>query len=130
MVLIHDIVEIDSGDIPIFDTTKNHSNYKEELKAANRIFGILPKDQAQEMISIWTEFEDAKTPEAKFAKAMDRFEPLLQNASNEGGTWTDYKVKSAKVFKVQKEIDKGSNTLWDYSENLINECIEKGILQK
>lgn len=79
MVLIHDIVEIDAGDTFIYDTTKSHSNTDEELMAAERIFGLLPQEQADEFISIWKEFEDGLTDEAKFAKSMDRFEPLLQN---------------------------------------------------
>lgn len=79
MVLIHDIVEIDAGDIFIYDTVKNHINTDEELLAAKRIFGLLPTEQAKEFIAIWQEFEDGRSDEAKFAKTMDRFEPLLQN---------------------------------------------------
>lgn len=75
MVLIHDIVEIDAGDTFIYDSTKNHCNTVEELKAAERIFGILPSAQAEEFIEIWKEFEDGITDEAKFAKSLDRFEP-------------------------------------------------------
>src|SRR6478735_4854865 len=84
MVLIHDIVEIDAGDTFIYDTAKNHTNTEQELIAAKRIFGLLPKEQAEEFIAIWQEFEDCITDEAKFARAMDRFEPLLQNTSNNG----------------------------------------------
>src|SRR6187402_3378660 len=78
MVLIHDIVEIDAGDTFIYDTQKDHTNSEEELIAAKRIFGLLPKEQAEEFIEIWQEFEDGITDEAKFAKSMDRFEPLPQ----------------------------------------------------
>jgi len=90
MVLIHDIVEIDAGDTFIYDTQKNHSNTDEERQAANRIFGMLPTAQAEELIAIWEEFEAGETPEAKFARAMDRLEPLLQNTSNNGGTWQEF----------------------------------------
>ena len=72
MVLIHDIVEIDSGDVFAYDTTKSHDNFDEELKAARRIFGILPKEQAEEFLNIWIEFEEMKTPESKFARSLDR----------------------------------------------------------
>ena len=82
MVLIHDIVEIDAGDIFLYDSTKNHTNSEEELIAAKRIFGLLPECQAEEFIAIWEEFEKGDTDEAKFAKSIDRFEPLLQNISN------------------------------------------------
>lgn len=130
MVLIHDIVEIDAGDTFIYDTTKNHTNTYEELLAANRIFGLLPAGQAQEFISIWKEFEDGETPEARFAKSMDRFEPLLQNTSNNGGTWTEFNVPYQKVYDKKKAIRDGSTSIWSYAENLINESVEKGILKK
>lgn len=130
MVLIHDIVEIDAGDVFIYDTLKNHTNTDEELLAAQRIFGLLPEEQAKEFIAIWQEFEDGKTDEAKFAKTMDRFEPLLQNTSNNGGTWTEFDVPYQKVYDKKITIKDGSATIWNYAENLINESVEKGILKK
>lgn len=130
MVLIHDIVEIDAGDTFIYDTTKSHSNTDEERIAANRIFGMLPKEQAEELISIWEEFESGLTNEAKFAKSMDRLEPLLQNTSNDGGTWKEFGVTYDKVFEKKKVIKEGSNSIWHYAENLINESVDKGILKK
>lgn len=130
MVLIHDIVEIDSGDVFFYDTTINHVNTEEEMKAAKRIFGILPQKQADEFMEIWLEFEAGVSDEAKFAKSMDRLEPLLQNASNNGGTWKEFDVKYETVITKQKVIQKGSNQLWDYAENLINESVVKGILEK
>lgn len=120
MVLIHDIVEIDSGDIFIYDTNKNHNNTHEELKAAQRIFGLLPKEQADDLIDLWLEFEEGKTKEAKFAKAMDRLEPILQNISNNGGTWKEYKVSHQKVYQKTQSIEKGSEELWSYSKQMID----------
>ena len=130
MVLIHDIVEIDAGDTFIYDTTKSHSNTDEERIAANRIFGLLPKEQADEFIAVWEEFESGQTNEAKFAKSMDRFEPLLQNTSNNGGTWAEFDVDYAKVYEKKKAIKDGSSAIWQYAENLINESVEKGMLRK
>jgi len=130
MVLIHDIVEIDAGDTFIYDTQKSHTNTNEELAAARRIFGLLPQQQADEFIAIWEEFEEGLTPEAKFARAMDRFEPLLQNTSNNGGTWTEFDVRYQKVYDKKKAIKNGSTTVWEYAEGLINESVEKGILKK
>lgn len=130
MVLIHDIVEIDAGDTFIYDTTKSHTNTDEERLAANRIFGMLPKEQATEFISIWEEFENGQTDEAKFAKSMDRLEPLLQNTSNDGGTWKEFDVSYDKVYEKKKVINEGSTTIWNYAEDLINESVEKGILKK
>lgn len=130
MVLIHDIVEIDAGDTFIYSTTKDHDNTEEELAAAKRIFGILPAEQAEELIEIWKEFEAAETDEAKFAKSLDRFEPLLQSATNNGGTWVKHDVPYHKVYNVNKAIKNGSTTLWNYAENLLNESVEKGFLKK
>lgn len=130
MVLIHDIVEIDAGDTFIYDSVKNHSNTAEELMAAKRIFGLLPAAQAEELIAIWQEFEEGLTDEAKFAKSMDRLEPLLQNTSNNGGTWKEFKVPYQKVYDKKKAIKNGSALLWNYAENLINESVDKGILSK
>ena len=130
MVLIHDIVEIDSGDVFVYDTTKSHDNFDEELKAARRIFGILPEEQAEEFLNIWIEFEEMKTPESKFARALDRLEPLLQNASNNGGTWREFDVKYDKVIEKKKAIKDGSEELWKFAENLIDESVEKDILKK
>ena len=130
MVLIHDIVEIDAGDTFIYDTAKNHTNTDEERIAVNRIFGLLPTEQATEFIAIWTEFEEGITDEAKFAKAMDRFEPLLQNTSNNGGTWTEFNVSYREVYDKKIAIKKGSTSIWNYAENLLNESVEKGILIK
>ncbi|WP_316823889.1 HD domain-containing protein [Pedobacter miscanthi] len=130
MVLIHDIVEIDAGDTFIYDTSKSHTNTEEELIAAKRIFGILPAEQANEFIAIWEEFEEGITEEARFARAMDRFEPLLQNASNKGGTWAEYNVPFQKVYEKKKVINDGSSAIWHYAEDLLKESVAKGILKK
>jgi len=130
MVLIHDIVEIDAGDTFIYDTQKAHSNTEEERLAANRIFGLLPGSQAEELIAIWEEFEAGETQDAKFARAMDRLEPLLQNSSNNGGTWNEPGVNYDKVYAKKSVIKAGSNVLWEYAEGLIDDGVKKGILKK
>lgn len=130
MVLIHDIVEIDAGDTFIYDATKSHTNTDEELMAAKRIFGLLPTEQAEEFIAIWKEFEDGISNEAKFARSMDRFEPLLQNTSNDGGTWKEFDVPYQKVYDKKKAIKEGSSAIWEYAEQLLNESVDKGILRK
>ncbi len=130
MVLIHDIVEIDAGDTFIYDQNKNHENTEEELKSAKRVFGILPEKQASEFIELWTEFEEGTSAEARFAKSMDRLEPLLQNTSNNGGTWREFDVKYPTVYEKKKVIKKGSVELWDYAEKLLDASVEKGILNK
>lgn len=130
MLLVHDLVEIDAGDTFIYDTQKDHTNTDEERLAAQRIFGILPQTQAQELIDIWEEFEAGNTAEAKFARAMDRLEPLLQNSSNQGGTWKEFDVPYSKVYHKKKIIKEGAAAIWDYAEQLLNENVAKGILRK
>lgn len=125
MVLIHDIVEIDAGDTFLYDTTKNHVNTDEEFIAAQRIFGILSPKQAQEYIDIWLEFEEGKSNEAKFAKTMDRLQPILQNRSNQGGTWTEYNVSYETVFEKIKGMQKGSESIWQYTIAELNEAFER-----
>lgn len=130
MVLIHDIVEIDTGDIFYYDTQQSHDNTDQERVAANRIFGLLPKELADEFIAVWEEFELGDSSEARFARSLDRFEPLLQNASNNGGTWEEFGVSYERVLEKKQSMNKGSQRLWDYSANLLNESVEKGILKK
>lgn len=130
MVLIHDIVEIDAGDTFIYDTIKNHMNTDAERAAATRIFGMLPSGQAEELLTIWEEFEAGYSPEAKFARAMDRLEPLLQNTSNNGGTWQEFGVDHAKVYAKKQVIKEGSDSLWKYAEQLLEDSVAKGILKR
>jgi len=130
MVLIHDIVEIDAGDTFIYDTQKNHVNTDAERLAAERIFGILPKEQADELIEIWEEFEQGESDEAKFARSMDRLEPLLQNVSNQGGTWKEFNVDYQKVYEKKQVIKNGSVAIWNYAEELLEESVRKGILKR
>lgn len=130
MVLIHDIVEIDAGDTFIYDTRKNHENTDEERLAAKRIFGLLPEKQAQELLVLWDEFEEGITAEAQFARAMDRLEPLLQNTSNEGGTWREFDVSYENVYAKKSVIKKGSDAIWDYAKGLLDQSVATGILKK
>ncbi|WP_194766308.1 HD domain-containing protein [Tamlana sp. I1] len=130
MVLIHDIVEIDAGDTFLYDQNKNHENTTEEMKCAERIFGMLPKKQAEEFLQIWIEFEEGNSNEAKFARSMDRLEPLLQNTSNNGGTWKEFAVKYQTVYNKKKVIKNGSTKLWEYAKNLLDDNVKKGILEK
>jgi putative hydrolase of HD superfamily len=130
MVLIHDIVEIDAGDIFLYDNKISHINTEAERLAAQRIFGLLPKDQAEEFTAIWEEFEANITEEAKFAKSMDRFEPLLQNVSNDGGTWREYDVEYSRVYKTQEVIKEGSATIWNFAKRMLEQTMQKLALRK
>ena len=130
MVLIHDIVEIDAGDTFLFDQIKDHDNFEEEKKCAERIFGILPEKQAKDFFEIWIEFENGTSDEAKFARSIDNLEPILQNASNNGGTWKEYEVKHKTVYDKKKIIKKGSTELWNFTKAILDDSVQKGILAK
>ncbi|MFN8248067.1 MAG: HD domain-containing protein [Ferruginibacter sp.] len=130
MVLIHDVVEIDAGDVFLYDTKRSHSNTEAERAAAERIFGMLPAEQEAELKALWEEFEEGKTSEAKFARAMDRLEPLLQNVSNDGGTWREHNVDYSDVYKTQVVIRDGSETIWKHAEPMLEDVFKKGFLKK
>ncbi len=127
MVLIHDIVEIDAGDTIIY--AKDAQKDNDEIKAADRIFSLLPEDQKQEMISIWKEFEKRESPEAKFAAAIDRLEPVMQNYYNDALAWRNNNIPAEKILNVNIRIKNGSEKLWDYAKSLIDKCIEKGLIK-
>ncbi len=113
MLLLHDLVEIDAGDAPIFGDHDVAAMEADEAKAADRIFGLLPKDQNTELRTIWAEFEAAITPDAIFAKSLDRFQPPNQNLMSNGGSWTDYGVSYETIeARVGSKIDRGAPTLW------------------
>jgi len=128
MVLIHDLVEIDSGDIFAYDEESAVGKYERELKAAERIFGLLPEDQAEEYLNLWLEFEDRITQEAKFAQAMDSFMPLLHNYKTKGLQWQRLNVTSDMVLSKNKKIKEGSTLLWNYIKDIIYDAVEKGYL--
>lgn len=125
MLLIHDIVEIDAGDVFLYAEDRADVHEKEEA-AAKRIFGILPEDQAEHFINIWQEFEARETKEAKYAAVFDRLEPVLQNAAHGGGTWKEFGVPKEMVLEKTKHIQEGSEAIWKYFQELIEECDTKG----
>ena len=129
MCLIHDIVEIDAGDTYAYDRDGLMSQQEREQKAAQRIFGLLPEDQKNEMIQLFNEFEEYKTPEARFARAMDNFQPLILNVSNDGGDWKEHHVSKSQVINRQNKTELGSKKLWEYSKEEILELVNKGYLK-
>lgn len=130
MLLIHDIVEIDAGDAFAFDTESVLAQQPEkESAAANRIFGLLPEHQGEKFISLWHEFEQAETPDACFAKAMDRVLPLIQNMQNEGGSWSQNHVLKQQVINRNKYLEKSAPKLWSFVLEQIEFATEKGWLK-
>jgi putative hydrolase of HD superfamily len=128
MVLLHDIVEIDAGDTFCYDEHNKQEKTERERKAAHRIFGLLPEKQSLEYINLWEDFEAMDTPEAKFAAAVDRLQPLLLNFYSDGHAWKKHGVKKSQVIERNKHIAKGSSELWRFAEALINESVERGYL--
>jgi 5'-deoxynucleotidase YfbR-like HD superfamily hydrolase len=128
MVLIHDIVEIDAGDTFAYDVKNMADQYERESKAATRLFGLLPSDQTAEFRALWDEFEEKKTPEAKFAAACDRFHPMLLNCLTEGHAWRSHGVTQDRVLARNAHVVEGSEAIWEYAVRMINEAVDAGHL--
>jgi putative hydrolases of HD superfamily len=128
MLLIHDLVEIDAGDTFAFDTVGNQNKAAREELAAERLFGLLPPDQGQELRSLWEEFEAQQTPTAQFAAALDRIQPLFLNQQNQGGTWRKYSITRDRVVERMRPVQTGAPALWELVEGAIADCVAAGYL--
>ncbi|MFS8098657.1 HD domain-containing protein [Lentzea alba] len=126
LVVVHDLVEIYAGDTPIYDTELGESQQEREEAAADQLFGILPEDTAMKMRALWDEFEARETAEARFAKAMDRLQPLLLNWMAEGGTWRTPGVTANDVRARKAVIGDGSTALFEAAMHLIDEGERRG----
>ena len=130
LLLVHDLVEIDADDTYCYDEVGGQDQKEREMKAADRIFNILPKDQADSFRALWNEFEAGETAESRFANALDRLQPLLHNYFTRGYTWQQYGIRKEQVIARMQPVDKGSHFLWDYVASLIDDAVEKGYLAK
>ncbi|AMG31493.1 HD domain-containing protein [Grimontia hollisae] len=130
MLLIHDVVEIDAGDTFVYDLEAAKQQHQKELKAAERIFGMLPDDQRETLMALWLEFEEGETPEARYGKALDRMLPMLLNYHSEGQSWKEHGVRYEQALTVNSKIEKGSALLWQKVQAMLSEAAEKGWLQK
>ena len=128
MCLIHDVVEIDAGDTYAYDTQGLRTQKAREDAAKERIFSLLPDDQKADLLAVFDEFEANETPEAKFAHAMDNFQPLLLNHSNGGSDWREHGVHAAQVYGRQSMTRPGSETLYAITDAILQENIRKGNL--
>ena len=129
MCLIHDIVEIDAGDTYAYDTEGLKTQKAREDLAKERIYSILPDDQKNELITLFDEFEANETPEARFAHAMDNFQPLLLNNSNDGGDWKEHQVTAEKVYGRQSKTKLGSEAIYEVTDQILQNHIKKGNLK-
>ena len=131
MLLIHDIVEIDAGDTFAYDEEAKKTQREREEKAANRIFGLLPKDQEDKLRGLWEEFEEGITPEARFAHTMDNVQPCMLNALIKGKSWEEKGIMLSQILGRNKDTAKGSKVLWEYQyENMIKPNLESGKIKE
>jgi len=129
MLLIHDVVEIDAGDTYCYDATAALTQKAREIAAADRIFALLPADQAGEFRGIWEEFEERATPEARFAAALDRLQPVLLNYHTQGRSWREHNISRSQVIERNSHIGAGAPRLWEYVVRIIDEATAKGWLR-
>ena len=123
MCLIHDIVEIDAGDTYAYDEEALKTQKEREAAAKARIFSLLPEDQKEELTALFDEFEEWKSPEAKYAHALDNLQPLILNNSNDGGDWVEHGVSAGTVYGRQKKTKLGSEKLYEVTDQIIRENI-------
>jgi putative hydrolase of HD superfamily len=128
LLLVHDLVEIDADDTYCYDAVGGRDQKEREMKAAGRIFNILPPDQANSFRALWDEFEARETAESRLANAVDRLQPLLHNYFTRGHTWQKHGIQRKQVVSRMQPINEVSSLLWDYVLNLIDDAVRKGYL--
>jgi len=130
MMLIHDVIEVDAGDTNIYDGQAAVDKASKEQRGAERVFSLLPCDQRKEMFELWEEYERGVTPEAKFARALDRLIPLIHNYYTGGKRWKEDGITYEMALPVYQEIQENCPRLWELALSIINECVSKGYLPK
>ncbi len=126
MVLIHDLVEIDAGDTYAYDMKGAETKRQREVKAAERIFGLLPDDQGSTFRELWEEFEAYETAEAKYAHLLDNFQPLLLNDASGGKSWSEHDVQKSWIYKRNEKIGETSAEIWKCMQEIVDKHIKKG----
>ncbi len=130
MLLLHDVVEIDAGDTFAYDEAAHADKNERERRAAERIFNLLPAEMAGEVFALWEEFEAGATPEAKYAEALDRFQPILLNHGSGGIAWREHGISSEQVIARNRHIELGAPALWTYVRGLIDRAESAGTLRR
>lgn len=131
MILVHDLVEVYAGDTYAYDEEAKKTQRERELKSAEKLFSILPQDQAKYIRELWDEFEEQKTPEAKFAKTMDNIQPVMLNIASKGRAWKEHSTRLSQILKRQKNTKDGSKVLWEYEkETFLKPAVENGMVIK
>jgi putative hydrolase of HD superfamily len=130
MLLVHDIVEIDVGDTFLYDEEANVSKEENELRAAKRIFGLLPGPMGEDLFGLWEEFEARRSPEAKFAASLDSLQPLMNHLHTKNLKYKSHEVRTSQVVEKKKHIAEGSRVLWEYAQDVIRKSEEIGLYTK
>ena len=126
MVLIHDLVEIDAGDTYAYDSEGAKTKREREVRAAERIFGLLPEDQERYFRELWDEFEDYESADAKYAHLLDNFQPLLLNDASGGRSWSEHDVKKSQIYKRNEKVAETSETVWECMQEIVQKHIDAG----
>lgn len=126
MVLIHDLVEIDAGDTYAYDSEGAKTKREREVRAAERIFGLLPEDQGRYFRELWDEFEAYESADAKYAHLLDNFQPLLLNDASGGCSWSEHDVKKSQIYKRNEKVAETSETVWECMQEIIQKHIDAG----
>ncbi len=128
MLLVHDLVEIDAGDVHFFDTEQRRKQRDREARAADRLFNLLPHDQARDFLDLWNEFERRESEEARFAYTLDRLQPILLGHVTEGQTWRRHRVSRERLLSIIEPMDKPAPAISEYATSLIAAAVDKGFL--
>ena len=130
MLLVHDLVEIDAGDTYAYDAAGNATKRQREEKAAERIYGLLPKEQGSMLRELWEEFEAMETPEAKFANALDKIQPVLLTDQAQGKSWREHQIRQSQIMQRNARTHEGSEVLWDYIRDVIEKNVDAGFIRR
>jgi putative hydrolase of HD superfamily len=129
IALIHDVVEVDAGDTFIYDEAAKRDQAEREERAARRLFGLLPEDQATALLALWREFEAGVTAEARYAKAIDRLAAVLLNHASRGQSWRRHHVPKQRILEINERIAQGSPALWGFVRQLIEDAAARGYIE-
>lgn len=130
MLLVHDLVEIDAGDTYAYDREGNATKRQREEKAAERIYGLLPKEQGDSLRALWEEFEAMETPEAKFANTLDKIQPVLLTDQAQGKSWREHQVRLRQIMERNARTHEGSEVLWDYIRGVLEKNTDAGFIRR
>ncbi len=130
MLLVHDVPEVDVGDVFHYDKAGTDGLHERETAAARRLFGLLPDTQRDELLALWLEFEARETPEARYAAAIDRFMAFIMNSHNGGGTWIEYALSAGQVLENNAHIADGARPIWEAVEEIVARAESDGLLRR